>query len=75
MKKKGFTTIELLAVIILLAVIMGIAVVGINYLLDKGSLTFYQNLEQHLMLSGSDYFNNHRNLKPIEGTNNIDILS
>ncbi len=55
-KKKGFTLIELLGVIIVLAIVMGLAVVayiGLNGQIDE---TYYHGLEESLKMAGADYF-------------------
>ena len=65
--KKGFTLIELISVIVIIAIVMGIAVVGVDYLIGKSNDNFYQNIEQEITLSGNNYFNEHRALKPVAG--------
>lgn len=71
--KRAFTIVELLAVITIIAIILGIAVIGTNVFIDKASETFYENIEEELILAGSDFYNNNRNQKPLDGINNVDI--
>ena len=71
--KRAFTIVELLAVITIIAIILGIAVIGTNVFIDKASETFYENMEEELILAGSDFYNNNRNQKPLDGINNVDI--
>ena len=55
-RKKGFTIVELLAVIVVLAIVLGLAVTAYIGLGDKVDVTYYKNLEESLVISGTDYF-------------------
>ncbi len=55
-RKKGFTIVELLMVIVVLAIVLGLAVVAYIGLRDKIDVTYYKNLEESLTISGTDYF-------------------
>ncbi len=55
-RKKGFTIVELLTVIVVLAIVLGLAVVAYIGLGDKIDITYYRNLEESLTISGTDYF-------------------
>ena len=64
--KKGFTLIELLAVVLILGIILLIAIPSIIKYLNKGSNTYYANLEDNIILAGRDYLNDYRTLYPKE---------
>jgi len=48
MKNKGFTLVELLAVIVVLAIVMGIAAISVNHVTNKGKNGVYKNYENTL---------------------------
>ena len=79
MNKKAFTLIELIAVIVILAIIMMIGVTGYNYAIGNSKDNYYKTVEQELTLAGNDYFNNHRDLKPLndgnEGVSISDLIN
>lgn len=67
---KGFTLVELLAVIVILAVIGGVATISYTTLTKKTENDYYQNLMNNLSLSATNYFNDNRSKRPgfdIEG--------
>lgn len=51
MHKKGFTLVELLAIIVILAILGTVAMITVNYITDKGKTGVYENYEK--TLSGS----------------------
>ena len=63
-KKNGFTIIELLSVIVLLAIIMMIAVPSITGMIERAGDTYYSSLEEIIALSGKEYFTENRALLP-----------
>ena len=65
MNRKGFTLVELLAVIVIIAIIGGIGFISINYLFGVSEEEFYENLENNIMLAGSEYFLDHRRELPV----------
>lgn len=57
--KKGFTLIEVLAVIVILAVIAGLIIPNIKRYKDKGNKEYYNNLKDNIVLAVKDYYSNH----------------
>jgi len=55
MNKNGLTLVELLAVIVVIAIISGIAVVSVNYITEKGKEGIYKNYEGNLRGSTENY--------------------
>lgn len=66
LNKKGFTLIEILSVITILAVIIAIAIPTVTYLIRKQRKNYYQSLDSSISLAGRDYFNSNRNERPTE---------
>ena len=64
MKKKGFTLVELLGVIVILAIVLGIAVVGYLGLNGEISKVYYRSVEESMVIPGSDYFNYNKGEQP-----------
>ena len=64
MEKKGFTLIELLGVIIVLAIVMGLAVVSYVNINGSGNTAYYKTLEESLRMAGGDYFNYNKGKQP-----------
>lgn len=62
--KRGFTLIEVLAVIVVLAIIITIAVPAISMLIKKQRKNYYEAEDQNVKLATQDYFNTNRNLRP-----------
>ena len=58
--KKGFTLVELLAVIVIIAIISGVGLIGYRSFFRTGEDRYYENLESNMVLAGNDYFNDHR---------------
>ena len=54
--KKGFTLVELLGVIVVLAIIMGLAVVSVSYIIDKGKAGVYDDYINTLETAARTYF-------------------
>ena len=57
--KKGFTLIEVLAVIVILAVIAGLIIPNIKRYRDKGNKEYYNNLKDNIVLAVKDYYSSH----------------
>ena len=65
-KKRGFTMIELLAVLVILGVIMVIAVPSVIGYLQGSKQSYYEQLEESVKTTGQEYFSDHRSLMPRE---------
>lgn len=65
MNKKGFTLVELLAVIIVMALLGGIGVFGYQVFFRTSEERYYDVIESNILLAGSDYFEDHRSELPI----------
>ena len=65
MNKYGFTLVELLTVIIIIALISGIATIAYTNLLDYSNPLFYRSLEENIELATNDYLMDHRDITPI----------
>ena len=64
MNKKGFTLVEVLAVIVLLGVLTAISLPTIRDYIDENKRTFNKQLENQLLLAGKEYFSKNKNLLP-----------
>ena len=64
--KKGFTLVELLAVISIIGIISGVGVMAINGILDNSRKHYYKTLKGTIKNAGQSYFNEHRALLPTE---------
>ena len=61
---KGFTLVELLAVIVILAIIGGVAAISYTTITKKTEDDYYINLMDNLALSATNYFNDNRSSRP-----------
>ncbi len=64
MKKKGFTIIELLGVIVILIIIFSLAIVLYSRLNASSDKTYYKTLEDSLLFAGVEYYSNNKNDAP-----------
>ena len=60
MNNKGFTTIEMVVVLLIIGTISGIALVSYDFFHGVTEDRYYRILKNNLLLAGSDYFENHR---------------
>ena len=65
MNKKGFTLVEVLVTITIIAIISGIGVVSYRTFFDNGKTSYYKSIESNILLAASDYFLDHRDLLPV----------
>ena len=65
-QKRGFTMIELLAVLVILGIIMVIAVPSVVSYLQSARSDYYDQLEESVKTVGQEYFSDHRSLMPRE---------
>ena len=69
MKNKGFTLTELLGVIVLLAIISGLAVISVNNVIQTGKKGVYKNHETTLRGAIDDYLMDHfEDIPLVEGS-------
>lgn len=71
----GFTLIELLAIMIILGVVMGIAIVSVSSYLKKGKTEYYHSLENNVLAAGRDYLLDYKSLLPREIGNTTIVTS
>lgn len=62
--KRGFSLVELLAVITIMGILAVISIVGVNYLLQKFRINYYKAQEDNMVIAGTDYFDTVDNVKP-----------
>ena len=62
--KKGFTFIELLAVIAIIGILATVTVVSVNGLLASSRRKYYQSQENTTVLAGKEYFTDYRSELP-----------
>ena len=62
--QKGFTLVEILAVIAILGILTGIAIGGIQLLLDKAKEEFYNEQENNMIMAAQSYYQTNRNKLP-----------
>ena len=55
MNKKGFTMVELLVAIVVLALILLIAIPTVNKYIVKGEKVYYSSLQKEVKTTGMDY--------------------
>ena len=66
---KGFTLVELLAVIVILAIIGAVGIVSYTSITEKSEKDYYVNLIDNLELGATNYFVNNRSKRP--GVNEV----
>ena len=64
--KKGFSLIELIGVIMILAILLIIAVPNVIRYINKGKISYYVSLERELNTAGANYMEDYRVLLPKE---------
>lgn len=64
LNSKGFTLVEILAAIVIMGILMGTAIGAISYILAKSKTSFYENLENQLILAAKSYYTSHQTLLP-----------
>ena len=62
--KKGFTLIEILAVITILGILMGIGIVSISRIIAQGKIKHYETAEKNMYLAGQSYAQTNRAALP-----------
>ena len=67
MKNKGFTLVELLAVIAILSILMGLAYMGVSKYLDQARNATYEDFEKNITTGVTNYLIDHSGNIPNEG--------
>ena len=65
-KKKGFTLVELLAIVIILGLLVTVIYVSVRSILERGNNSYYTRQENMLVLAGREYFADNRSELPGE---------
>ena len=72
MNKKGFTLVELLGVIVLIAILAGLAVISVNHIINSGKMGLYKNYENTLENATRNYFiDNINDMPSVNSSKNI----
>ena len=66
MTKKGFTMVELLAVIVIVGLLSTIGVMSVRNVLDTSKKAYYREQEDMLALTGKTYYSDYRSKLPKE---------
>ncbi len=64
LNNKGFSFVELLAAVTILAILSGIAIVGVTNILHKAHLEYYKNQEKNVVLAAQSYMNSNKSELP-----------
>lgn len=64
LNKKGFTMVEILASIVILGILMGIAIASVSYVLSNSKEKYYSNLDDQLVLAAKSFYGSHKILLP-----------
>ncbi len=63
--KKGFTLVEVIAVVVILGVMLTAAIVGYSKYIEKSKKNYYEKQKDLVTQAGRDYFNDNRGRLPI----------
>lgn len=66
MNKKGFTLVELLAVLVIIGVLLGIAISAVGIYMRRGKTEYYNGLEISLKAAAQEYSLDYKSLLPRE---------
>ena len=73
MKDKGFTLVELLATMVILAILILVGTMTVSNIFDNSKDNYYKSLENTLSIAGNESFNDNREDKPIDDYNFADM--
>ena len=73
MKDKGFTLVELLATMVILAILILVGTMTVSNIFENSKDNYYKSLENILSIAGNEYFNDNREDKPIDDYNFVDM--
>jgi prepilin-type N-terminal cleavage/methylation domain-containing protein len=60
MNRKGFTLVELLTAIVIIALLSGLGVISYQSFFKSAEERYYDVMESNIVLAGNDYFEDHR---------------
>lgn len=64
MNKKGFTIVELMAVLIIIAILATLVIGGVTRYVNKGKDSYYDSLKNQISLAGKSYYSDNLNERP-----------
>ena len=64
MKKKGFTLVELLGVVAILAIVLGMTIIGYINVNNGMKKHYYEGVEESALMSATDYYTYNKNAMP-----------
>ena len=73
MKNKGFTLVELLVTIVIIGLLASIGLVGFGSVFDRAEENYYQVMEDNVLMSANDFFQDHRDMLPLSDYNEVPI--
>ena len=62
--KKGFSLVELLAVVVLLGILSVVAIIGVNSVIKKANIKYYETQENTLKMAAQSYTQDNRSALP-----------
>lgn len=74
-KQKGFTFVEVLAVVVLLGILVTVAVPIVSKYVGKGKDDYNEKLNGLLELAGKSYFSDNRKLLPVKQSKYVDKIA
>ena len=63
-RKKGFTMVELLAVIVILGILSIISIAAIQGVISKARIEYYKTQKNNMVMAAQSYLNTNKNLNP-----------
>ena len=63
---KGFTIVEVLAVVVILGLLSGFAIVSVSAILDKAERNHYATQQKNMIMAAQSYAQDNRNILPKE---------